>query len=260
LVADLMIDPDHDLVIIEAAGIVEEEIESGYGRVGRWNPWSLADAITQEGQQRFGDAVFRDAVAGKRRSAQRIDQRFSGRNQARKIAAELCRRRIVPLLRDVLYFPEKLARDEEERAVLSVVNFRNSNRASERAAELVAFERRRAVRLREEIVGIQFVVAQELVNAAMQPVRARACYQVYLGAGFSAKRGRVVARRRLKFLHRIDAGREGVAPVLVLLDGGAVEQVEIVVALLAVNVEAGCCRIDLYSIEGVAVFRARHTG
>ena len=47
-----------------------------------------------------------------------------------------------------------------------------------------------------------------------------------------------------------------VAPVLILLDGRPVEQVEIVVASLAIHVETGGSWIDLYGIERIAVLGA----
>ena len=86
-------------------------------------------------------------------------------------------------------------------------------------------KRRRADGLRKEVVGVELVVANEFIDSPMERVASRAGDQVHLGAGLGSERRRIIAGCGLELLHAIDAGREGIASVLVFLYGGSIEQV-----------------------------------
>ena len=94
----------------------------------------------------------------------------------------------------------------------------------------------------------------------MQFIGARPRNQVHLGARLCAKGRSVIAGRRLKLLHGIDAGSKRVAAVLILLDGHAVEKKEVIVSALAVHVEALRRWIDLDRVKCIAVLRAGGPG
>ena len=75
-----------------------------------------------------------------------------------------------------------------------------------RAAELVPFPLRlgRAERVREEVVRVEMVVAEELVEAAANGVGARLDRRVDDGARAAAVLGGVGVRLNLEFLQRLD--------------------------------------------------------
>ena len=102
----------------------------------------------------------------------------------------------------------ELLRDEEERLVAAVVNLRNVNGTADGVAKIVVAQRwaRDAVQLIEVVVGVQVVVAEELISATVQLVGAGPRNHVYLaGSRATVLRGVGVAQR-LKFGNRIDAG------------------------------------------------------
>ena len=86
-----------------------------------------------------------------------------------------------------------------------------SNRSAGDAAELAAFEiaERLAGALREEVVGIQRRVPEELVRASMKVVRARFVDDVQDAAEAAAVLGRIIRAEHLELLDGIHGGKHG---------------------------------------------------
>ena len=137
---------------------------------------------------------------------------------------------------------------EEERAIVPVVHAGNDQRAAERAAELVAIERRhrileeRAVGLRrladEEVARVERVVAQELERGAAQLIGAGLGGHGHDAGAASELRGEH-AREHLELADLLDRRRDdhGVERELVVVD--AVDEPAVRVRLMAERVEVG---------------------
>src|SRR5713101_8312004 len=105
---------------------------------------------------------------------------------------------------------------------------------------------RRAVRVEKEVVGVQFVVAQELIDAAMEIVRAGLSHHVHDRPGACAVLRRHVQRKFLEFLNDIGIGRGADAPAQPLVRA-------------AVDQEPGEIRPQAVHYGAVAVFKV-HAG
>src|SRR5581483_7928892 len=94
---------------------------------------------------------------------------------------------------------------EKERAVLAMIEARQDNRSPQGAPELVEAIRgtRLAGTIDEEIVGCEFIVAEELEQGAMKFVGARLGDHVNYAAGSVRELGAEVVGLHLIFLHRI---------------------------------------------------------
>ena len=102
-----------------------------------------------------------------------------------------------------LSLPIALPTEHEERAVAAIVNLRDKDRAAHHAAKLVlpVFRYRRG----EKIPGIEFVVAQELKQRAVDPVATRLDHHVHHTARKASEFRGISAGLYLEFLDRIDA-------------------------------------------------------
>src|SRR5262249_8587173 len=121
----------------------------------------------------------------------------SSRSHRAKVAALQRRGRHAAVEDQPLPFPHPLVAREEERLVAPVVELRNRDGPSERAAELFALED--FALSGEEVARVEFVVAQELKKPAMKRVRSgfrRAVQQAARVAEF----GGVGALLHLEFL------------------------------------------------------------
>ena len=145
--------------------------------------------------------------------------------------------RHLPDARHAFEIAQALVVAEPERPVLH-------QRSADRGAELVAFplRLRRSERVREEVVGVETVVAEELVDAAANGVGARLDRRVDDGARAAAELGGVGVRLNLELLQRLDrrlhqlhvlaAERVRVGDVV-----DAVEQEHVVERAIAVHVQ-----------------------
>src|SRR5581483_5693853 len=98
--------------------------------------------------------------------------------------------------------------EEEECAVPSVVQFWDENRPTRAGSELISLKaaQRRARPVREEVVRIQFAVAQEFEETAVQRVGARFGHQRHQSASAAAIFRRVGVGLDPKFLDALNRG------------------------------------------------------
>ena len=230
LAADLMIEADVELVlpgIGDRRGRIDRRAR--HVRIGNQRDDGRADripAIARDHPLTLGVPAELGTPGRKRVDHRRAEQpQFLGR------------RRYLPHARHAFEVAQAFVISEPERSVLD-------QRSADRGAELVALplRLRGAERVREEIVRVQRIVAEELVDAAANRI----------GAGFddgvddrsraAAELGRVSVRLNLEFLQRLDrrlhelhvlaAERVRVGDVI-----DAVEQEDIVERAVAVHVE-----------------------
>ena len=149
---------------------------------------------------------MRNDIARELRPAQRVDHR----RRAGEIARPLLLREHDVRSRAFTDGPLAFVGRQKERLVLA-------DRAGEYAAELVPPQDVLGKWLGAEVAaGVEFVIAQEFPQAAMEPVGARAQLQIGIGAGIAAVLRRVVATLHLELLERIEhrEQRNVVAPVV----------------------------------------------
>src|ERR1700683_3411255 len=105
---------------------------------------------------------------------------------------------------EAVHFGEALVSSEKEEAIFA-------DGASDGRAELILLEVRfgLAVELREEIVGVEFVVAYEFPGAAVELIGAAATDEVDVGAAAASVGGIVVRGLHVKFLDGVDSGNGG---------------------------------------------------
>src|SRR5581483_8486755 len=108
----------------------------------------------------------------------------------------------------------RLFGEKEKSLIFLLIELRDPNRSSDRAAKIVIAQHCGLVRLplekltvlREVVIRIEYIVADEFVHAAMQVAGARLGYHVYLAAGCPAILGAVLTTNYLKLTNRVNAG------------------------------------------------------
>ena len=200
------------------------------------------------------DAVRRNGVVVERLSRHRIADR------GRENAGPVVEGRHARQARHAAGDPRAFVVGEEERPSLD-------HRAAQVAAELVLVvgRLRRVGALREEVDGVERLVAEVLVGGAVEVVRAGLRRDADRGARRASVLGRVRAGHHLEFLDRVDRRPRDLGRQLlhVLGDGVVVDAVEEEVVLersRAVHVDAaGAPERRAAALLGVAVaLHARH--
>src|SRR5262249_11416333 len=136
------------------------------------------------------------------------DQLARGIARVRKIARQFLRNRQCGNKGVALDKPHRLGAYEEKCLVLAVIDLRKPNRSAEGAPKLVELERwwRGAATVGKEIVGVQLVVAKELVEVAVEVVAAGAGDDIENAARCAPVFGGVVTRFHLEFLYQVGRG------------------------------------------------------
>ena len=100
------------------------------------------------------------------------DWRAAGVDQARKVACALCRRRVRRGIGQRTGVADPLHVEHEESLILAVIDLRNAHRPVDHESRLIPAHHAARVlgRVAGETVGVQLVVAEKLIQGAVQRV------------------------------------------------------------------------------------------
>ncbi len=170
------------------------------------------------------DGPWRQLVAGERHAAGGdVDER---RREAGEIAGTLLRRRHGRRRRDPLLVEEALVVGEHERAI-------GAERTADRAAGLMLVERLDVAR--EEVAGVERVVAHEVVEAAVVLIAARTRHDAGRRAAGAAVLGRRALRQDPELGDGVDRHFQRVAAVHAVHVLHAVHEVDVLLGPHAVD-------------------------